>query len=324
MNGWHVATLGCDMQAEQMNAGPLTPPADALTPELARQVIEALHTPVLVLGPAAAAERPLCWNPAFLRLTGFDAEAFTAAPQAWLSRPEALFAALRATDATEGQALVVDGQDALGQPVRWRLRVTPLVGEGGEAPSGWLLECARAEGVAARQRGLLRDDAVSGMLDRGWFVEFCRHQVSGARRHDRQLALMVFEVEAFDVYVETYGRNAANNCLRLVAHGIASCLRRTTDLVARVGDSTFAALAEDMTAEAVAAHLARIEAAVAALGIHNPRAPGARHVQVTGGARAGVPAAGEDIEDWLAAARQAAAAGDQRVVAAPDVGRSTG
>lgn len=287
-----------------MNAAPLTPPADALTPELARQVIEALHTPVLVLGPAAAAERPLCWNPAFLRLTGFDAEALVAAPQAWLSRPEALSAAIRAADASDGRALVVDGQDALGQPVRWRLRVTPLTGEGAEAPSGWLLECARAEGVAMRQRSLLRDDAISGMLDRSWFVELCRHQLAGGRRHDRQLAVMLFEVEAFDTYVETYGRNAANNCLRLVAHGIASCLRRDTDLVARVGDSTFAALAEDMTTEAVTAHLARIEAAVVALGIHNPRAPKGRHVQVIAAARTGIPAAGEDIEDWLEDARQ--------------------
>ncbi len=308
-----------------MNAAAPVSPANALTPELARWVIEGLHTPVLVLGPAAAAEQPLCWNPAFLRLTGFSAEGFAAAPDAWLSRPEALSAALRASeaDAAEHRGLVVEGQDALRQPVRWRLRATALGGGAGD-PSGWLLECARAEGVAARQRGLIRDDAVSGMLDRGWFVEFCRHQVAGARRHDRRLAVMVFEVEAFDAYVDTYGRNAANNCLRLVAHGIASCLRRSTDLVARVGDSTFAALAEDMPVEAVAAHLARIEAAVAALGIHNPRAPGARYVQVTAGACAGVPAVAEDIEDWLAAARQAAGAGGQRVIVTPVSRRSTG
>lgn len=312
------------MPAEYPVNGSDTLMADRLAPNLARQLIDGLQTPLLVLGPDAAAAEPLYWNPAFLRLTGFAGDAFERDPLCWLSRPEALAAALRAARITPQQRLVVEGRDGAGQAVRWRLRVSALEPQAGGRPGGWLLECARAAAAEARRRSLVRDDTVSGMLDRSWFLEVCRHQMGGARRHGRRLAVMVFEIQAFDIYVETFGRNAANNCLRLVAHGIASRLRRATDLVARIGDATFAALAEDMTTGEVDAHLGRIADAVAALSIHHPRAPGARYVQVAAGACAGVPEGTGDIEEWLAAARQTAGAAGQRVVAPGAGGLSTG
>jgi diguanylate cyclase (GGDEF)-like protein len=279
---------------------------ELLTRRVLEQMLAAVDLP-LALVDASRRHAPLCWvNPPFERMTGFGRRPLLDARHPWLDEPGRLAEALDALPAGEDSHLELAGRHADGKAMQWRLRVSPLEGAAGRV--AWWLLAGEPEPVAAAApaRRVLREDPVAGVLTREWFEQLLVHQLAGARRRERPLALLVFEVEHFDLYLETFGPKAGDNCLRLVAHGIAAAMRRTTDLVARVSGCRFVALAEDMDEPRAEAHLARIRSAVEALCIHHPKSPVGRYVTVRASCRVGVPGRDESVASWL----EAAPAGD--------------
>lgn len=298
--------------------------AHTLTRHLLEQMLQLVERPVAVIdasGPAL----PLVWaNHAFERLTGYSSVELNGADHPWLPTPGALDSLLSDSAAPgSGNAGLtpLHGRRRDGSFAAWQVRIAPLKLSDGRR-GYWMLQLderlqaggqavGKADGtglgdlrgrLAAAQgqiRQMSREDPVTGILGREWFGEMFRHQLAGAQRRGRPLALLLFDVESFDAYLQTFGSKAGDSCLRLVAHGIASAMRRTTDLVARVGDSRFAALAEDMSQSDAERHAGVIAQAVQRMCIHNPRAPGGRFVTVKCRVRVAVPAAGDCLADWL-------------------------
>jgi len=135
-----------------------------------------------------------------------------------------------------------------------------------------------------RIRDLSRDDPVTGLLNERSFREVLAHDWAVAAREKASLALVSFTLDDFPAYLEVFGRHAADSCLRRVAQAVRRCLRRASDVAARVdaenGDC-LVVLSHSPAASGVGDFAATIAAAVRELGLHHPRSSESRFVTVS-------------------------------------------
>lgn len=135
-----------------------------------------------------------------------------------------------------------------------------------------------------RIRDLSRDDPVTGLLNERSFREVLAHDWAVAARENASLALVSFKLDDFPAYLEVFGRHAADSCQRRVAQAIRRCLRRASDVAARVdteeGDCLIV-LSHSSDESAVNEFAATISASVRELGIHHPRSKESRFVTVS-------------------------------------------
>ncbi|MGI9263188.1 MAG: diguanylate cyclase domain-containing protein [Woeseiaceae bacterium] len=154
-----------------------------------------------------------------------------------------------------------------------------------------------------RIRDLTRDDPVTGLLNAATFNEVLTHDWAVAAREKSSLALVAFTLDDFPAYLEVFGKHASDSCLRRVAQATRRCLRRASDVAARLEteDGDFlVVLSHSSNESGVNDFAARISAAVRELGLHHPRSRQAKFVTVS--YRTRVQAAGEDdttAEDFL-------------------------
>ena len=132
-----------------------------------------------------------------------------------------------------------------------------------------------------RIRDLSREDPVTGLLNGRAFREVLEHDWAVAARERSALAIVVFELDYFDAYVEVFGRHASDSCLRRVGQAIRRCLRRASDVAGRLDGERLAALSHAPDEHAVLEFAARISTAVRELGLHHPRSSAGRFVTVS-------------------------------------------
>lgn len=162
----------------------------------------------------------------------------------------------------------------------------------------------------ATERGGLRTlEHVLEALRRDWSV---------AQRTRARVALVRLKVDAWEPFIEVFGRIAGENTLRQIGNVVAAALRRSSDAVARSGEGEFLLLAAAMEPEALETHVESILGRVRSLSIHHPRSTSGRYLSVSAGAVAAVPPndAGSDLllEATVRAMREAQAKGGNRVV----------
>jgi diguanylate cyclase (GGDEF)-like protein len=127
---------------------------------------------------------------------------------------------------------------------------------------------------------LSQTDAVTGLLRYEHFLSFLKRELAIARRDNRPLAVGFFEIVEFDKYRQTFGANAADSCVRMIAAQIAGVFRRACDLCARHGETTFVIAVRGQAADAVSELAARVAEKVRNLGLHNPRGQSGRYLAV--------------------------------------------
>jgi diguanylate cyclase (GGDEF)-like protein len=153
---------------------------------------------------------------------------------------------------------------------------------GSAAPNGEMRQALiRAK---RRIRDLSRDDPVTGLLAEGAFREVLAHDWAVAAREKSHLALIGFALDDFDSYVDVFGRHASDSSLRRVAQAIRRCLRRASDVAARMttprGDLLIV-LSHASEEAGVNEFAGRIATAVRELGLHHPRSRVSRFVTVS-------------------------------------------
>lgn len=178
------------------------------------------------------------------------------------------------------------------------LDLKPLKNEADEGPSYYAAYCRGGTGklhggnadmqqallkAKRRIRDLTRSDPVTGLLNAQAFRETFEHDWAVAAREDGSLALVVFGLDEFDAYVDVFGRHAADSCLRRVGQAIRRCLRRASDVVARVDEHRFIVLSHSSDADGVREFAEAIAEKVLGLGLHHPRSSAGRFVTVTSG-----------------------------------------
>jgi diguanylate cyclase (GGDEF)-like protein/PAS domain S-box-containing protein len=179
--------------------------------------------------------------------------------------------------------------DRPGSPGYWMLsQISGVADDSGEFDSQESLKDALTD--ARRQlKTLQRADPATGIPNRAEFLEVIQRDWSIARRENRCLGLIIFEVDAFAEYRNLFGRHAADSVLRKIAHAINGSLRRAGDFSARYDEARFAALigsATEIQAQSLAESIA---AKIRNLSIHHPHSPLGRFLTLSFGVASEVP-----------------------------------
>ncbi len=132
-----------------------------------------------------------------------------------------------------------------------------------------------------RIRDLTREDPVTGLLNGRAFREVLEHDWAVASRENSKLALVLFTLDDFDAYIEVFGKHASDSCLRRVGQAIRRCLRRASDVTARLDGAQLIVLSHASDEDGVRGFAANISTAVRELGLYHPRSGGGRFVTVS-------------------------------------------
>ncbi len=182
---------------------------------------------------------------------------------------------------------------------RWLLVLRPLADDG-ESSARYYAACWRdsasmtggGDASAAHQallrarrriRDLSREDALTGLLNDGAFRDVLAHDWAVAARDQQSLALIVFTIDHFEEYLRVFGRHAADSCLRRVAQALRRCLRRASDVAARLDGegSRLVVLFHSGDEPAVQGFAEAISQEIRDLGLHHPHSRKERFVTVT-------------------------------------------
>lgn len=289
------------------------------TQETWQVIVEALPEGV-ALSDATQADQPVVYvNPAFEKLTGYSLAHFTGkalgtlygeandqpgvrrlrdAVEAGMETRAVLQAVRRDGGTFWVDVQVVPVRDAAGELAYWLClhRETEARGSAGTAGG-------RFRAMAPEL--LQRQDPLTGFRIREAFEELLEHQLAVSQRERQSLALFLFEVDDFGRYTDTFDRSAGDALLRRVAGAVSGGFRRRSDLLARIGDCTFAALAHSMTSDQAEAHADALIKRIRALAIHHPRSATGRFVTLSVGITAGIPGTGSSSSTALGAAEAA-------------------
>lgn len=120
-----------------------------------------------------------------------------------------------------------------------------------------------------RARELARTDDLTGLANRRAFVELGTTALDQARRYERPLSLVMFDIDRFKQINDSHGHAAGDEVLRAVA-AAARQAARSADTPGRLGGEEFALLLPETGAAAATALAERLRRDVAALSIaHN-------------------------------------------------------
>ncbi len=87
---------------------------------------------------------------------------------------------------------------------------------------------------------LASSDGLTQLANRRRFDEYLVQQFWVAAREKELLSLILCDIDFFKLYNDTYGHQAGDECLRMVAKAIQRSAKRPADLVARYGGEEFA------------------------------------------------------------------------------------
>lgn len=155
-------------------------------------------------------------------------------------------------------------------------------------------------------------DRSSGLSTPEHLMEVLRRDWSIAQRDGRTLTLMHIDVDGCRDYLEVFGRSATDNVLRQVGRTIASAMRRTSDIVARLANDEFLLLGVSMEEGRAREHAEQIAGRIRALAIHHPRSRTGRYLTVSIGVVTVVPPRDRGSDALIEAAQRSLVAAKER------------
>ena len=151
----------------------------------------------------------------------------------------------------------------------------------------------------------MRQDRLTSLHSRAYFEELLRHDWQVAKREERLLTVMLFGIDALDAYVERFGRQAGDTCIRRLAGVVNACFRRGSDLVARWDAGALIALVRSTGPAALEDFAQAIGQRVLDQCIHHPRPPAGKYVTVSVGLASLMPTPKQQPEALLRGAERA-------------------
>jgi diguanylate cyclase (GGDEF)-like protein/PAS domain S-box-containing protein len=145
----------------------------------------------------------------------------------------------------------------------------------------------------------VRDDRLTGLYTLPYLEELLKRDWAVAQRERRSITIFAIDIDALDLYNTTFGRAAGDSTIRRVSHVVSGCLRRATDVTARIDGGSLIAFAPGLMQE-TALRLGQLMAErVRELRIHHPRSAILRYISVSVGVCTAVPEAEESCDGLL-------------------------
>ncbi len=159
-------------------------------------------------------------------------------------------------------------------------------------------------------------DELTQVANRRRFEEYLAQEWQRTAREQQPFSLIIWDVDFFKSYNDTYGHLSGDRCLKEIAKTIKNFLKRSTDLVARYGGEEFAAILPNTDVEGTTLVAQTICSAVRTLAIPHRNSLVSNHVTLSAGLATAIPMPGSDFEEIILAADrslyQAKAAGRNR------------
>jgi diguanylate cyclase (GGDEF)-like protein/PAS domain S-box-containing protein len=105
---------------------------------------------------------------------------------------------------------------------------------------------------AIRLRSIMDRDSLTGLLNRGRFIERLYHELERCQRTETEVSLVLIDIDSFKSINDTYGHQNGDQVLRTLAHTLSDGLRRI-DIIGRYGGEEFGVLLLDTPVEAACA-----------------------------------------------------------------------
>jgi two-component system cell cycle response regulator len=135
----------------------------------------------------------------------------------------------------------------------------------------------------------LRDDKLTGLLRRTYFEELVKRDWGLAQRESRRLSFLVFDLDCYAQYKETFGKPGADQSFKRISRVISGCFRRASDLCGRFDEDQIAALTTGLDLAQASKLAEAVLARVRDLSIHHPRSTVSRYVTASAGVVSLVP-----------------------------------
>jgi two-component system cell cycle response regulator len=139
----------------------------------------------------------------------------------------------------------------------------------------------------------VRDDRLTGLYTLPYLEELLKRDWAIAQRERRSMAIFAIDIDALELYNTTFGRAAGDSTIRRVAHIVSGCLRRSSDVAARIDGGSMIAFAPGLSQDQALSLAQMMTERVRDLRIHHPRSAVLRYVSVSVGVCSVVP----DAED---------------------------
>ena len=150
----------------------------------------------------------------------------------------------------------------------------------------------------------IRDDRLTGLFTLAYLEELLKRDWAVAQRESRSIAAFAIDIDSLDLYNATFGRAAGDSAIRRVAHCVSGCLRRSSDVTARIDGGSLMAFAPGVSNEQALRLGETMAERVRELRIHHPRSVVLRYMSVSVGVCAATPAQGEDPSTLLDKSQQ--------------------
>jgi two-component system cell cycle response regulator len=150
----------------------------------------------------------------------------------------------------------------------------------------------------------VRDDRLTGLYTLPYLEELLKRDWAVAHREQRSIAVFAVDIDALDLYNTTFGRGAGDSTIRRVAHVVSGCLRRSSDVTARIDGGSLIAFAPGLSIEQALRVGQLMAERVRDMRIHHPRSAVLRYISISVGVCASIPGASDSPSDLLQKAQQ--------------------
>jgi diguanylate cyclase (GGDEF)-like protein/PAS domain S-box-containing protein len=150
----------------------------------------------------------------------------------------------------------------------------------------------------------VRDDRLTGLFTLAYLEELLKRDWAVAHREQRHIAIFTIDIDALDLYNTTFGRAAGDSTIRRVAHVVSGCLRRSSDVTARMDGGSLVAFAPGLTYEQALSVGQLMAERVRDLRIHHPRSAVLRYISISVGVSSAIPGAEDNPSNLLQKSQQ--------------------
>ncbi len=158
-------------------------------------------------------------------------------------------------------------------------------------------------------------DQLTGLFNRRYFVEVFEHELGRAKREQRYLTFIMFDVDNFKQLNDHYGHAQGDMALKAIGEKLHGLCRRPGDFAFRLGGEEFGLLITDETSEHGAEFAERIRCAIEQLAVPNVKSGVEEHMTVSLGVIAKVPDSSDTMDAFMSVA-------DSRLYRAKSLGRN--